>query len=140
MAPFRFPAGASLGSVAPGGRFASGAQIRSARYGGASLTSRFPGIIAGLGIRCHAAAHETAEAILERARELAPYRTGALKGSLYLAELDITEDWMVASDLEYAPYQEFGTINHPPQPYIVPAVEAERGEFIGRTTAALQGL
>ncbi len=144
--------------MAVGGRFASAKGVRSARVVGpngsvVTMTSRFPGIIAGLEMRTRVASRESAENILEDAQNRAPegsrnfvdpetgeWHPGLLKDSLYLVDLDIAEDWAVASDLRYAPYVEFGTSVMPAQPFLIPALEAERGPYIARTTAALQAL
>jgi HK97 gp10 family phage protein len=157
----RAPAGTILNGQKVGGRFISAVQAETSiaemnamnasglsrgavaiqpRFG---YESRFPFVEAALGIRCHAAAGETAQMILEDAKNNLsdagehPYATGYLADSLELAELTDVGDWAVTTDVEYAPYVEFGSSHAPPHPYILPAVEAHRGDFINKEMAAV---
>jgi hypothetical protein len=103
--------------------------------------SRFPLIEAALAIRCRAASLATAEKIVEDARQNLlnndSYISGDLYHSLEVVEMDRVEDYAVASDVYYAPYVEFGTARSDAKPYMVPAVEANRGTFINEQTKAV---
>lgn len=150
----RAPSGAVLRGASVGGRYLSTAQAgeaisatsRASKVAAASrgvvYETRLPEIIVGLQLRCNVASHEEAEDILEDARSNllhnGSYITGNLYDSLYLIDLDLAEDFGVATDVEYAPYVEFGTVHSAPKPYIIPAVEAHRASFINRQTVAVQ--
>lgn len=58
------------------------------------------------------------------AKQFAPVDTGRLRSSIKREIRD--EAGRVYTDVEYAPYVEFGTSSTPAQPYMQPAVEAER--------------
>ena len=60
-----------------------------------------------------------------------------LADTLEVVELDRVADYAVVTDVEYAPYVEFGTRHAPPHPYIWPAVEANRDDFINKQTRAV---
>lgn len=162
MASFgRAPAGTILNGQRVGGRFMSIAQASTAleetKAAAASglatrgvaiepvmaYESRFPFVEAALGVRCHAAARETAEEILSDAQDNLqdfdqhPYATGDLAASLELADLTREGDWAVTTDMEYAPFVEFGSAHAPPHPFLMPAVEAHRNDFIVKETAAV---
>lgn len=59
---------------------------------------------------------------LTEARNNVPVDTGALKGSITL-EVEGGDNPVatVGSNLEYAPYVEYGTSSHTPQPFMEPA-------------------
>lgn len=70
--------------------------------------------------------------IAARAAANAPIDTGALAES-YTYEVEGTfngAEGIAYSDIEYAPYQEFGTVHNAPQPHVRPAVEQTKGELI----------
>jgi hypothetical protein len=161
-----------LGGMPVGGRFISMPQARAMTVPGGpafgfarvGYKSRFPEIIAGLQIHSNAASKAEAEEILEAARDNitdGPYpiiepstgpvwRTGALWRSLYVTETDWleqehgSEEWIVASDLEYAPMVHFGSIhNYGPgggraKPFLTDAVNERRPHFIAREAAAIK--
>jgi HK97 gp10 family phage protein len=62
-----------------------------------------------------------ADAIVTRARQLVPVRTGALKASITKAGGG--GDWIVTATAAYAGYVEFGTRYMAAQPYLRPALE-----------------
>jgi HK97 gp10 family phage protein len=68
---------------------------------------------------------ETAFVIEARAKVDAPVKTGALRSSLHV---DVINDMLcrVQDGVEYGIYQELGTSKMAAQPFLVPAVEAER--------------
>jgi HK97 gp10 family phage protein len=70
--------------------------------------------------------------IQARARERCPVDTGRLRNSIAI-ELD--EDRLsgsVGTNVDYAPYVEFGTVHMAAQPYLFPSIEEEQPEFIRR--------
>ena len=163
------PAGSRLGGKATGGTFLSFLRGRATTvpYAGkmVSYESRFPSIIAGMQIHCDVASREEAEGILESAKEnLNSDRyptvgrpgfegrrqmtslTGALANSLYVAEGDWwgANGFLVASDLEYAPFVEFGSVHNwgpgggRPKPYLRDALEEHKAHFITSEIAAVR--
>ncbi len=67
------------------------------------------------------AVREAAEQTEADARSHAPYLTGALQRSLHTTNQGLIAD--VGSDLDYAPFVEYGTSEMAPQPYLGPAVD-----------------
>jgi hypothetical protein len=71
------------------------------------------------------------EEIKNMARALAPVDTGALAGGISIAygkwEGGIWGE--VYATEEYAPFQEFGTVNHPAHPFLRPALEAVSNQY-----------
>lgn len=73
-----------------------------------------------------------AERVLARARALVPVLTGRLRASLSVLPAPDGRSFMIgqtedgARDAPYAAAVEFGTARQPAQPYLVPALEAER--------------
>ena len=77
-----------------------------------------------------ARALETIVLVAERyAKEYAPVDTGRLRNSIsHQAEPD--EDAVyIGTNVEYAPYQEFGTYKMPGTPFLRPALEKHLGEY-----------
>jgi len=147
----QFPAGTELGGIKPGGRFFSMAQARAATVGTAvkvSYASRIPQIITGMQVRANVASKETAEAVMAdaEANVLAmegemPYWTGELYDGFYVYHGNLTDDYLVATDVEHAPWVEFGSINNePPRPFLIPAVEANKVKHYEATAKAMQRL
>jgi hypothetical protein len=129
--------------------------------GGGRVTwaDRIPEIIVGLQIHSNAASQAEAEQILDKAREnitdgpypiVAPstgpvWRTGALWRSLYVTKGNwVDNEWLVASDLEYAPMVHFGSVHNygpgggRPKPFLTDAVQELKPEFIAREAAAIR--
>lgn len=63
-------------------------------------------------------AHDIADA----ARRLAPVDTGRLRDGIIVLESANTTE--IASTAPYSLFQEFGTVNHPAQPFLRPAFHA----------------
>lgn len=78
--------------------------------------------------------------ISAKATTKAPVDTGALSESIsWAVEGTFTgAEGTVYTNMEYAPYQEFGTVSNGPQPYMRPAAEEERVQLIalGKTLGA----
>lgn len=78
--------------------------------------------------------------IQAKAAILAPVDTGALAESIS-SQVEGTftgAEGLVYTNIEYAPYQEFGTVRNGPNPYMRPAAEEERIRLIalGKTLGA----
>lgn len=67
------------------------------------------------------------------AKTFVPKDTGTLARSIG-AEPENAEQtvWVVGTNVEYAPYVEFGTVHMAAQPYMTPASEQVRPRFISR--------
>lgn len=100
----------------------------SFRWFGDQILNRVIGDVEGRMVRA-------GEAVVSRARQLAPVKTGALRASIA---------WVIAGEgyagrmlsiqvgMPYGIFQEFGTRNIPPHPYIRPALN-EIGRALGFT-------
>jgi HK97 gp10 family phage protein len=66
------------------------------------------------------AADVFAQEVLARAKETVPVDTGDLQASIYIAET--SDGAAIGSNLEYAPYVEFGTIYMTPNAFLRRAV------------------
>lgn len=63
---------------------------------------------------------ESGQKVVTLAQARVHVRSGHLRDSI---TSEVTNDTMTAySDLEYAPYQEFGTVKMPPAPFLIPAL------------------
>lgn len=65
----------------------------------------------------------------------APVDKGALRSSIQ-AEEESDTAWIVAPHVDYALFQEMGTVNMAPHPYMTPAAEAVKPQFF----AEMKGL
>jgi hypothetical protein len=74
-----------------------------------------------------------ASEVQQYAQFLAPVDTGALRESIFMRAFSEGGEsgFEVGSDLDYALYQELGTVHHGPQPFLRPALEAVMGGFSG---------
>lgn len=80
---------------------------------------------------------KTANEIANRARDLAPVETGTLRDSIEVAQIGPLE-WEVQVTAPYATFVEYGSTHQPAHPFLTPAAEAVRGEFIREATIAIQ--
>jgi HK97 gp10 family phage protein len=84
-------------------------------------------------------------AVEGQAKELSPYDTGRLKGSIHtvsgmgqktnpkndareISKPDKAFETHVGTTVEYAPYQEYGTVKTNAQPFLRPALDMVRGK------------
>lgn len=72
---------------------------------------------------------ESAFNIQGGAQSRAPVDTGALRSSI-MAEQVGELAWQIHDGVEYGIFQELGTSRMAAQPFMVPAVEAERANFV----------
>lgn len=105
----------------------------------ATLESRFPEIIAELRPKVSAAVKVSAETIAEDAGAAAPVGpTGELGQSIEARNEGVAEYGIYAAWYWFFP--EFGTAHSAPEPYMLPAVEANKLPFEAEVTAVLRGL
>ena len=84
--------------------------------------------------------------LAERARELAPVRTGRLMASIYAdlgEESEINEAFLpyqVVAETEYATFVEFGTSRMAAHPFMGPAAEELEPEILGEVDSILSDL
>lgn len=103
-------------------------EIRSNRLPGMDLRMRraVANVVKSTALQCEALA-----------KTKAPVDTGALRNSIQ-AQPETELSWTVAPGVDYAIYQEYGTVHMPPQSFMTPAAEAVRPQFISRMDAAVE--
>lgn len=75
--------------------------------------------------------------IVERwAKRLAPVDTGRLRASIRTRLMYLVGE--VFTDVEYAPYQEFGTSKMDAQPFLEPALESTKESFLRAASTAVR--
>lgn len=92
-------------------------------------TARLDKIITELPGAANETVRSGAFAVEGRAKALAPVDTGALKNSIH-SEQETSLLWHVADAVEYGIYQELGTSRMRAQPFMIPAVEATRQQYL----------
>lgn len=95
------------------------------------LIRRIRSIAAGMKRGGDSGASESAERIKDRARALAPVDTGKLRDSIKVEKV-ATGKYEVGpgDEVDYALFVELGTSRTRAQPYMRPAIEAERAQFV----------
>lgn len=106
----------------------------------ATLKSRFPQIQAALPIQVGAALRAGTEGVAARARAAAPDRPPLGKGLPDSIEARDGEDGYGIYAAYWWYFNEFGTVRQPARPFMLPAVEAGRGELEGLVAASLRRL
>lgn len=86
------------------------------------LLAKFARIAAVSEVAEHAAVDDIGENVAEDARARAPVDTGTLQGSITY------DDGAVTSDVEYAPFVEYGTATNAAQPFMRPAADTVDGD------------
>lgn len=71
-----------------------------------------------------------AREVVRRTKQKAPVDTGNLRNS-YRAEEQPDGDYLVGTNVEYAPAQEFGGTFHTGQPHLRPSLDEVRRELAG---------
>jgi HK97 gp10 family phage protein len=92
-------------------------------------TKRLDRILEAFPEKSDATVRAGAEAVLGRAVTLAPVDTGALKNSIHAYSAGKLR-WEVSDGVEYGIYQEFGTSRHRAQPFMRPASEWARPQWL----------
>ena len=93
----------------------------------------FPRLAAALPEAVGTIVQETILAIETQAKIKVPVDTGALRASIQ-SEMTGETSGEVATNIEYAPYQEYGTSRMAATPYMTPAAEAERRHYMRKMT------
>lgn len=91
--------------------------------------NQFAKIGAELGPKVTKVVVATALAVEAEAKASAPVKTGNLRRSIHTVPIDATHA-QVGTDVEYAPFVEYGTRHAHAQPYLTPAVEHARAPFL----------
>jgi HK97 gp10 family phage protein len=94
---------------------------------------KFPELAARLPKAVGEIVQETILGIETQAKIKVPVDTGALRASIQ-SEMTGETSGQVATNIEYAPYQEYGTSRMAATPYMTPAAEAERRHFMKKMT------
>lgn len=97
--------------------------------GGRDIGRKTRRITAELEQAAKAAVIDTALAIEGDAKRKAPVDTGRLRNSITHERSDDELSARVGTNVEYAPYQEFGTVRMNAQPFLHPAAEGQRNQF-----------
>lgn len=90
-------------------------------------------IAARIGSRSRDRAYARARAVLADSQRRVPVDTGDLKASGHIEILHSINPTrlQVVYDMPYAGFIEYGTVKMDAQPYLTPALEAERAGFLG---------
>jgi HK97 gp10 family phage protein len=91
----------------------------------------FPQLAARLPEAVRTIVQETIFAIETTAKIRVAVDTGALRASI-ISEMTDETAGQVATNIEYAPYQEYGTSKMAATPYMTPAAENERRHFMNK--------
>lgn len=94
-----------------------------------SLTSRLPQLEAQLVAKAQQGVQKAANDVESHAKGVAPVDTGNLRSSIQ-SESTGALSAVVNAGAEYGIYQEYGTYKMAAQPFMVPAAEAVRPQFI----------
>lgn len=101
--------------------------------------SRLPQIISELPVAVRAALVASAQQIAQDAKDRVPVETGRLRDAIHI---ELTEEGVevVAGDHEafYGHIIEHGGVNHPPHPFLVPALEQNRDNAVAAIKAAIK--
>lgn len=92
-------------------------------------TSRLDAIRKACPERAEAIVEKAARNIERRAKDNAPVDTGALKGSIHVEPAGQFSR-TIGDGVEYGIFQEYGSAYMGAQPWLIPAVEAERADFL----------
>lgn len=92
--------------------------------------NRFPQIAAALPRETSLIVRKAANDIKSHAQVLAPFDLGTLRNSITMNAAPGAQRATVSTNVEYAPYQEYGTRFMAPQPFMLPAAERVRPAFI----------
>jgi HK97 gp10 family phage protein len=93
------------------------------------LVSNFKALARKAPIAAGRALVQTGKDIASLASQLAPVDTGALRDS-YRSEQVSETTVLVGTDLKYAPFVEYGTVNQEAQPHLTPAFHQSRVTFL----------
>lgn len=96
--------------------------------GRVTLQSRFPEIAAELRSRISRATKAGTEVVAASARAKAPVESGALSNSIKVKAKRAGE-YAVETDVFYARFIEYGTVNMAARPFLIPALEEHRFEI-----------
>jgi HK97 gp10 family phage protein len=94
---------------------------------------KFPQLAARLPKAVREIVQETILGIESTAKIRCPVDTGALRASIQ-SEMTGDTSGVVGTNIEYAPFVEFGTSKMAAQPYMTPAAEGERRHYMKKMT------
>lgn len=102
-----------------------------------TVFNRLPQLAGELKGKGEALVAETARKVAEDAARRAPVRTGALRDSIHPEQRG--GGWYVDVDVPYGVYVEYGTSRMGAQPFLWPALEANRPVYLAAWRAILAG-
>lgn len=97
--------------------------------GGDALQQKFGILAKSFPIFAAAAVNEATLNVQTRSKRNAPVDTGRLRSSIQVETFNAGLAQRVGTRVNYAAYQEFGTVKMKAQPFLFPAAEAERPKF-----------
>jgi HK97 gp10 family phage protein len=105
------------------------------------LKSRIPQIIIEIALVADEIEEDGAELVTADAKARVPVRSGTLRDKIH-AEKETEGTYVVAGDDDvwYGHLVEHGTSHSAPRPFLVPALEENRGEIVNRGAARLRRL
>lgn len=107
----------------------------------AETLARFAGLEAAAKAAERPLAEAEAVPVEAKAKAIAPVDTGTLRDSIHIEPDPGSSDVLVATDVRYAPFVEYGTAYTPAQPFLRPAVDdASVGAAAGGLIGGLLGL
>lgn len=90
-----------------------------------------------------AALESGAQVLVNETKRLAPYLTGNLRRSYHAERHRVTQSKasvVYGTDVEYAPYQEYGTRYMSGKPHVRPAIETKKDEAAREIAEAMEQL
>jgi HK97 gp10 family phage protein len=102
------------------------------------LRSRLPRIAAELPLKADAVTEVAAGLIADRAKDRVPVASGKLRDAIHTERVGNGEHAVVAGNTEafYGHIVEYGSVNVPPHPFLIPAAEESRKEIEALAVAA----
>lgn len=103
------------------------------------LSNRFPGMSALARAGIGAAVTRTVADVEAQAKTRAAVDTGAMRNSIH-GEMTGPTAGQVSTGVDYAVYQEYGTVHMPAHPFMNPAADAARPGFEAAIRQVIAGL
>ena len=86
----------------------------------------------------HKSLLKSAYKVESKAKSLTPVDTGRLRGSITTDDNSTEGSIEIGTDVEYAPYVEYGTTKQAEQPFLNPALNSEIPKILTEVNSAIQ--
>lgn len=102
--------------------------------------SRIPKIAAELALTLDSVADAGARMVESRAKDRVPVLSGKLRDAIHVEREGVGEYAVIAGNTEafYGHIVEHGSAHTPPHPFLIPAAEETRAEYVSAAKAALR--